>query len=108
MAIPVNNIKKNFNKVSISYDYVGKIQKSSAAFLINKVLNFKNFTPQTILDVGTELGTFLSFCYLYLTPRLSILMTLPIKCLHHEDKLFKSFQYLLLTWRYAKARRLYL
>ncbi|GAJ46185.1 malonyl-[acyl-carrier protein] O-methyltransferase [Holospora elegans E1] len=56
MEIRVSNIQKNFNKASVSYDCVGKIQKSSAKFLVDEILNFKNFDPKTILDVGTGTG----------------------------------------------------
>jgi len=51
-----NKIQTNFNTASLSYDSVSTIQKQSGEFLVGKLENFKDFSPKTILDLGTGTG----------------------------------------------------
>lgn len=50
-------IKTAFDAASSSYDDFSEVQKQSADFLVNKLLNFDDsFYPKTILDLGTGTG----------------------------------------------------
>lgn len=50
-------IKHNFNRASSSYESVATVQRQSAEFLVQKLLEVSNnFYPQNILDLGTGTG----------------------------------------------------
>ena len=52
----LHKIQTRFNKASKSYDDVAWVQKEAAGFLVGELLKFKNFIPETVLDLGTGTG----------------------------------------------------
>jgi malonyl-CoA O-methyltransferase len=56
MIEQLKQIQTRFNKASKSYDDVAWVQKDAAEFLVDKLLKYQNFIPQTVLDVGTGTG----------------------------------------------------
>ncbi len=56
MIAELRQIERGFNKASKSYDAVATVQKDAAHFLVNKLLKYQNFIPQTVLDLGTGTG----------------------------------------------------
>lgn len=50
-------IKKNFDSATLTYDKESYVQKKCAVHLTSMLMNhYDNFTPQSILDVGTGTG----------------------------------------------------
>ncbi len=49
-------IRNYFNKASNSYENVAYVQRQSAEFLVEKLLEVNDIYPQTILDLGTGTG----------------------------------------------------
>jgi malonyl-CoA O-methyltransferase len=56
MIEQLKQIQTRFNKASKSYDDVAWVQKDAAEFLVDKLLEHQDFTPRTVLDVGTGTG----------------------------------------------------
>ena len=56
MIKQLKQLQTRFNKASKSYDDVAWAQKDAAEFLVDKLLKYQNFIPQTVLDVGTGTG----------------------------------------------------
>jgi len=52
----LSQIQARFNKANTTYESVATVQRQAAEFLATKILAFENFTPTTILDVGTGTG----------------------------------------------------
>ncbi len=51
-----DKIQNNFNKASSSYDLVATVQQRAGEFLVNKLLETKDFSPKTTLDLGAGTG----------------------------------------------------
>lgn len=49
-------IRSNFNKAAISYDRVAYVQRQTAEFLVEKLLEIQIKPPKRILDLGTGTG----------------------------------------------------
>jgi malonyl-CoA O-methyltransferase len=56
MIEQLKQIQLRFNQASTSYDDVASVQKDAAEFLVGKLLEDHDFSPQTILDVGSGTG----------------------------------------------------
>ncbi|MBM3631905.1 MAG: methyltransferase domain-containing protein [Alphaproteobacteria bacterium] len=56
MTEQLKQIQACFNKASKSYDDVACVQKDSAGFLVNKLLEHQDFVPRNVLDAGTGTG----------------------------------------------------
>jgi malonyl-CoA O-methyltransferase len=56
MVEQLKQIETRFNKASMSYDDVSRVQKEAAKFLVSKLLDIQDFIPKTFLDLGTGTG----------------------------------------------------
>ena len=56
MAQQLEKIRSCFNKASKSYDDVAIVQRRAAEFLVNKILDYRDCLPSSILDVGAGTG----------------------------------------------------
>jgi malonyl-CoA O-methyltransferase len=56
MIEQLKQIQTCFNKASKSYDDVACVQRDAAEFLVDKLLEYQDFIPRTVLDVGTGTG----------------------------------------------------
>ncbi|AWD33114.1 Malonyl-[acyl-carrier protein] O-methyltransferase [Candidatus Fokinia solitaria] len=56
MASISGKVQERFNSADKTYDLVAIIQRKAGNFLIKKLSKIQNFTPKTVLDLGTGTG----------------------------------------------------